>query len=129
MPAPQVWKYTQREEVEEGAMLCKAGEFNDKLYVLQSGRLTSYSDYRGPFVHPTRTLVAPCLHPAGNLLLYFCVPSLCHTFLPLSSPSEAEEFVGTRIYTMMRGACINEESLFLQVRPFPFCRTSACVSS
>jgi hypothetical protein len=28
---------------------------------------------------------------------------------------EDEDFVGTRIYTMMRGACINEESLFLQV--------------
>jgi hypothetical protein len=67
-----VWKYTQREEVEEGAMLCKAGEYNDKLYVLQSGRLTSYSDY-------------------------------------------SEKARGIRLYTMMRGACVNEESLFLNV--------------
>lgn len=39
-----VWQYTETETVEAGAYLCRAGEVNDKLYVLQRGRLTSYME-------------------------------------------------------------------------------------
>ena len=37
-----VWKYVEKEEVRKGSVLCVAGEVNEKLYVLQQGRLTSY---------------------------------------------------------------------------------------
>eukprot|EP00945_MAST-04E_sp_MAST-4E-sp1_P001910 g1910.t1 len=37
-----IWKYIEKEEIKKGTELCIAGEVNDKLYVLQRGRLTSY---------------------------------------------------------------------------------------
>ena len=37
-----IWKYVEKEEIKKGTELCVAGEVNDKLYVLQRGRLTSY---------------------------------------------------------------------------------------
>lgn len=67
----RVWLYTQTEEVEAGAMLCRAGEQNDKLYVLQRGRLSSYMEL-----------------------------------------ANGER---TRLHTMTRGACVNEDSLFLDM--------------
>ena len=37
-----IWKYIEKEDVKKGTELCIAGQVNHKLYVLQSGRLTSY---------------------------------------------------------------------------------------
>eukprot|EP00939_MAST-03C_sp_MAST-3C-sp1_P005112 g5112.t1 len=75
-----LWQYVRTERVERGQLLCQAGEKNNRLYLLQSGRLTCYVNFEN---------------------------------VERSSVGSGRRRV--RMMTWLRGAYVNEDSLFLDM--------------